>query len=149
VVSGRPSLAAALCGALVAIGWLATPGPATASTWTVGVTGGGNASSASDAAPDAPSSVISTCVSSSSNTVRISWSTVQHATAYSVYQATSSATGTYTVVKTGVTSTSWTTGSLGKGSYWFKVAAVVGANWSGPQSAATAQRVISPNGNCT
>lgn len=147
--SARRALAAALCGALSAAGWLATSGPATASAWTVGVAAGGNASGASDTGPAPPSSISSKCVSSSSNTVQITWSTVQHAATYTVYQATTSATGTYTAVKTGLTVTSWTTGSLARGSYWFKVTAVVGASWPSSQSVATPQRSIAANGNCT
>lgn len=66
-----------------------------------------------------------------------------HATTYSVYESTTTATGTYTSVATGVTTTSWTSGTLTAGTnYWFEVLAVIGTNWAGTRSVATGESTI-------
>ncbi len=66
-----------------------------------------------------------------------------HATTYSVYDTTTSATGTYSLVASGVTATSWTSGSLSNNTnYWFEVVANVGSNWASTKSAATGESTI-------
>jgi hypothetical protein len=44
-----------------------------------------------------------------------------------------------------VTTTTWTSGTLTTGNYYFKVAAYVGSKWLGAQSAATAESTIATN----
>jgi hypothetical protein len=78
-----------------------------------------------------------------SKTIEVTWSAVTHATTYSVYDSTTSATGTYSLLASGVATTSWTSGTLGGGTrYWFEVVANVGSNWSSVKSAATGSSLI-------
>ena len=68
---------------------------------------------------------------------------VTHATTYTVYDSTTSATGTYTSVASGVTTTSWTSGTLTAGTnYWFEVTVSVGSNWASAKSTATGESTI-------
>ena len=95
------------------------------------------------ALPAAPASPAATCTSPASNrTVLVGWTAVTHATTYAVWESTTTAGGTYTQVVSGVTTTSWTTGVLSAGNYFFEVVANVGTNWSSAKSAATAQRTL-------
>ena len=99
---------------------------------------------AAQALPAAPASPTSACTSPASyKTVKVSWTAVTHATAYAVYESTTTATGTYTLATSGVSGTSWTTGVLSTGNYWFEVLADIGTNWASAKSAATAERIIS------
>jgi hypothetical protein len=96
--------------------------------------------------PAAPTGSTAACTSSSAKTVKVSWAAVTRATSYTVYDTTTSATGTYSAVATGVTGTSWTSGTLSAANYWFEVAASTGTNWLGAKSAATAESTISASG---
>lgn len=70
-------------------------------------------------------------------------------TSYSVYDSTTSATAIFTLVASGVTGTSWTSGALSNNTnYWFEVAALIGTNWASATSAASGESTIknsSPN----
>jgi cellulose 1,4-beta-cellobiosidase len=78
-----------------------------------------------------------------SKTIKVSWTAVTHATTYTVYDSTTSATGTYSSVAAGVATTSWTSGTLSSGTnYWFEVTASVGSNWTTAKSSATAESTI-------
>jgi hypothetical protein len=85
----------------------------------------------------------------------VSWTAVtppangSPAISYSILESVTSASSGYTVVATGVTGTSWTSGDLASGTYWFEVAASFGTNWLGSKSAATAERMISMGLVCT
>jgi hypothetical protein len=60
-----------------------------------------------------------------------------------VYDSTTSATGTYSLIASGVATTSWTSGTLTSGTrYWFEVVANVGTHWSSVKSAATGSSLI-------
>jgi len=49
----------------------------------------------------------------------------------------------YGLVASGVSGTSWTSGALTSGTnYWFEVVAVVGSNWAGVTSSASAESSI-------
>ncbi|MBV9661547.1 MAG: hypothetical protein JO337_10350 [Acidimicrobiales bacterium] len=72
----------------------------------------------------------------------VSWSSVARATSYTIYDSTTSATTGYSVIVTGATSTSWTSGSLATGNYWFEVVALVGSNWASAHSGATAESTV-------
>jgi hypothetical protein len=96
--------------------------------------------------PAAPTGATAACTSSSAKTVKVSWTAVTRATTYTVYDTTTSATGTYSPVATGVTTTSWTSGTLSAANYWFEVAAYTGTNWIGTKSTATAESTISSSG---
>jgi hypothetical protein len=96
------------------------------------------------ALPAAPAAPTATCTSPATNrTVKVSWTAVTHATTYAVWESTTTAGGTYTQVMSGVATTSWTTGVLSTGNYFFEVVANVGTNWAGAKSAPTAQRTLS------
>ena len=128
-----------------ALSLLATSGTAWAATnWVVHVATTNSGEAHAQALPAAPASPTSACTSpASTKTVKVSWSAVTHATAYAVYESTTTATGTYTLATSGVTGTSWTTGVLAAGNYWFEVLADVGSNWASAKSTATAERTIS------
>ena len=96
--------------------------------------------------PSAPTGPTAACTSASAQTVKVSWTAVTRATSYTVYDATTSATGTYSSLATGVTTTSWTSGTLAAANYWFEVAAYIGTDWIGTKSAATAESTISSSG---
>ena len=114
---------------------------AAAAGWTASLTGGAGATK-SKSAPSAPTSPAATCVSSSSRTERISWTAVTGATSYTIYDSTTGSTGTYGSYAASVTSNPYTTSNLSSGTYYFKVAAVVGSTWVGVQSTATAGHQI-------
>ena len=104
------------------------------------------------ALPSAPTGVSAACAApTTSKTIKVSWSAVTHATNYSVYDSTTSATGTYSLVASGVATTSWTSGTLITGThYWFEVTVTVGSNWASAKSSATAQSTINgANPFCT
>jgi hypothetical protein len=86
-----------------------------------------------------------------SKTIKVTWSAVTHATTYSVYDSTISATGTYSLLASGVATTSWTSGTLSSGTrYWFEVVANVGTNWTSVKSAPTGSSLINAlNPFCT
>jgi len=134
--------------ALFLIGAATTPQPAWASAWSTSVTAGARGQGTAQPAPAAPATPTATCVSSLGNTVKVSWAAVAHATSYTVLQATASASGPFTVVAT-VSPTSWTSGALASGSYWFEVKATIGTNWTSPASTATTQRTINGGGHCS
>ena len=55
------------------------------------------------ALPSAPTGVTAACVApTTSKTIKVSWTAVSHATTYSVYESTTTATGTYSLVAGGV-----------------------------------------------
>jgi len=61
------------------------------------------------------------------------------------YDSTTSATGSYTLVASGVTGTAWTSGTLTNNTnYWFEVTALIGANWASVTSAASPESTIKP-----
>ena len=120
---------------------LALPQTAWATNWAADVSGA-TASSAQSLAVAAPSNVTSSCPSpTSSKTVKVTWSAISHAS-FAVYQSTTSATSGYSLVASGVTTNSWTSGTLSNSSYWYEVVAYYSANWTSAKSAATAQRTI-------
>jgi hypothetical protein len=120
--------------------------PAAGTSWTVSLKTGSGGEAASIAASP-PTGVTATCVSSTGYTIKISWTAPNtHVTSYTVYQATSTTTtpGTYASVKTGVTTTSWTTGTLTTGeNYWYEVVSLFGTIWTSAKSSATGETTIS------
>jgi hypothetical protein len=127
-----------------ALGLVASSGTAWATAnWTVHVATANSGEARAQALPTA-STPTSSCTSpASAKTVKVSWTAVTHATAYSVYQSNTSATGTYTLQTSGVATTSWTTAVLATGDYWYEVVADVGSNWASAKSAASAERILS------
>jgi hypothetical protein len=113
-----------------------------ATTWAVTLQAGSAGVGHAQALPAAPASPGAACTSSGAKTIKVSWSAVALATSYSVYDSTTSATGTYTLVASAVTATSWTSGTLTAGNYWYEVTALIGTNWASAKSAATAETTI-------
>ena len=94
--------------------------------------------------PAAPAGIGAACAApTTSKTVTVSWNTVTHATTYSVYESTTSATGTYTLAASGITTTSWTSGTLTAGAhYWFEVVTTIGTNWTSAKSSASPESTM-------
>jgi hypothetical protein len=114
-----------------------------ASNWVVHVATTNSGEAHATVLPVAPASPVAACTSPATNrTIKVTWTAVTHATTYSVYQSTTSATGAYTLIASGVTTATWTSGTT-TGNYWFEVAALIGTNWTGPKSAATTENTIS------
>jgi hypothetical protein len=128
---------------VVALALSVTQEPSTAaSNWTLSVHGTSSGESRSKSLPSAPGSATASCTSVISNTIKVTWSAVTGASSYTVYEATSAASGPYSSAATGVTSTSWTSPGLSTGDYWFEVAAYEGANWASANSSATAESTV-------
>ena len=70
-------------------------GIAWATKWSIVLKSGSAGAAKAQAAPAAPTGVSAACTSSSAETVKVSWTAVTRATTYTVYDATTSATGTY------------------------------------------------------
>jgi hypothetical protein len=121
---------------------------AAASNWTIPLHTAPTAQARAQGAPTTPTAVSAACVSSTLKQVKLTWTAVTHASSYTIYQSTTTATGTYTAVATGVTTSPWTSTTLASGNYWYKVAASIGTNWTSVQSSATAERTIT-TGGCT
>jgi hypothetical protein len=86
-----------------------------------------------------PSGVSGTC---NGKTVIVSWTAPAHSTSYSVYKSTTTISGTYTSIASGVTATTFTTANLGNSQNWFKVSTLLGSNWKSAQSVPTARFTI-------
>lgn len=112
-----------------------------ASAWTVGL--GTGTAQAHAQALNAPTNVTATCTNPTLvRTITVSWTAVTHAS-YTIYQSTTSATTGYSAVATGVSTTSWTSGTLtANKTYWYEAAAVIGTNWTSPNSSPTTGRTI-------
>jgi len=86
--------------------------------------------------------VTATRTSPLGSTVKVTWNAVAHASGYTVWESTTSASTAYSVAASGITATSWVSGSLATGSYWFETSAAIGTNWTGSNSTASTQRII-------
>jgi hypothetical protein len=129
-------------------GVLFMPGVATASNWANPLNQGSHGEGHTQALPAAPSGVSAACTSLTGKTIKVTWNAVTHASGYSIYQSTVSASSGYGLVASGITGTSWTSGTLSNATYWFEVAAKIGTNWASPNSTATGSHIIATAG-CT
>lgn len=144
----RRNLVAAIASAVVLS---VVGGPhANASMWTV-KTAGNAPALARSLDPQPPDTVTAFCADAVvTRVVDVSWSAVDYATSYVVYQSTTSATAGFSVVASDVTSTNWLSPPLKKGTYWYAVAAVAGApTWISLMSDPTEARTITTNPRCT
>jgi hypothetical protein len=125
---------------------LAAPPIADAATnWTVVGGGAGGGTGQAEPLPAAPASPNAACVSIVGWTIKVTWSAVPHASTYTIYRSTSSSSSGFSVYDTvsgGTTSYSDSNFSV-LSSYWYRITATVGVNWTGPQSASTPKRSIS------
>jgi hypothetical protein len=117
-------------------------GISSATTWAVHLVAGAHGEAIAQGLPAAPTSPVANCVSASTKTIKVSWSAVPLATTYTIYRSKTSAANGYAVTASGVAGTSWTSGVLGTGNYWFEVAVVIGNNWLGSSSSATGETTI-------
>src|SRR5271155_5495494 len=91
-----------------------------AGNWVVHVAAVNSGEAHAQGLPSAPAAPTAACTSpASARTVKVSWTAVTHATTYAVYESTTTAGGTYNLVMSGVATTSWTTGVLSTGHYFF------------------------------
>jgi len=118
-------------------------GEASATSWAVALTASSHGEALAQTLPAAPVSPAAACVSTTTKTIKVTWTAVPYATSYLTYQSTTSAGGTYTATSGGTyTGTTWTSASLANGNYWYEVAAVIGNNWTGTRSVATGETTI-------
>lgn len=122
--------------------WAALCAVAIGANWQTGLAAHSSGQAGTGGGPSAPTGVTSACVSSIGSQVKLTWTAVPRASGYTIYDSTTSATTGYSLLATGATGTSWTSGSLSTGTYWFEVQAAIGTNWTSANSAATAQRTI-------
>ncbi|MGA3353012.1 MAG: hypothetical protein ABSD85_07485 [Acidimicrobiales bacterium] len=124
--------------------------PAAAANWAVPIKTGSSGEAQAQAAPSAPGGVSAACVSPSEREVLVSWNAVANASTYTVYKSTTTSTGTCSSTATGVTTTSWASGTLAAGNVYFKVAAYVGTKWVGVESSPAGETTFTTTGTeCT
>jgi hypothetical protein len=131
------ALAAAIAFSAIVLG----EAPPALADWSVPLGASTDAVAQSSGPPATPTGVTATCVTLESE-VTVTWTAVPSATSYTVYDSTTSASSGYAVIASDVTGTSWTSGDLAIGTYWFEVAAYTGVNWASQASAATTESVI-------
>ncbi len=147
---GRLQLASVAFGVSAVTVLCLGPAPmAVASNWSASLQLGSTAESNSGSVPAAPSDVTATCTAPFTPTIAVTWNPVLNASSYDVYQSTTSSSTGYVLAESDVPGTSWTTGSLAMGNYWFEVSASVGAFWAGPNSTATAPRTVTLDLACS
>ena len=123
---------------------LSDPVADAASNWVVHIAAGSKGESQASVLPLAPTGIAASCAApTTAKTIKVTWNAVTHATTYSIYDSTTTAGGTYSLMASGVSGTSWTSGTLTSGTnYWFEVVAVVGSNWASVKSSASAESTI-------
>ena len=144
----RRRLVTSLAGA-VAVWCTATAPAASASNWLDTAATGSTGEAQAQGLPAAPTGAASSCQSSTVSKVTVAWNTVTHATAYSVFQSTTSSTSGFSLAASGISTSPWTSGNLSSGNYWFKVTATEGSNWSSGQSSSTIEATVVKNTSCT
>jgi hypothetical protein len=129
-------------GLVCAVTMLGAPA-AGATNWTVVLHASSAGEGHSQALQAAPTGVAASCPApTTSGTIKVTWNAVTHATAYSVYDATTSATGAYSLVASGISTTSYTTASLTTGNDWYEVTASIGTNWASARSSVSGESTI-------
>ncbi len=137
-----------LLGLLSTILLLTPDGRAWASNWTNALSAGSSAQTRAQSLPAAPTGTTATCATTTSSKITVTWSRVANASSYKVWDSTTSATGGYSVVASGLNTTSWTSGSLSSGNYWFEVSASIGSNWPSANSPATGETTVVFKSSC-
>ena len=129
----------------VTLGLTILGGPVWGSTWVVALSVGSHAESHS-LTPLAPTPSAA-CIAGGGKKIVVRWGAIAHATSYTVYQSTTSATTGYTSVNMTATLT-YTTGNLQNHTYWYEVSETMSTHWISANSSATASHVIA-TGTCT
>lgn len=136
-----------LVGVVAAGALLGMAGTGWATNWRPTLHAASAGESKAQGVPAAPTGTGAACTRARAETIKVTWSAVARATTYAIYDATTSASGTYSAVATGVTTTTtWTSGTLSTANYWFEVVAHTGTKWIGTKSVATAESTISSSG---
>lgn len=135
----RSFAVAGVAGAVLS-GLVGIPSASAVPHWAIGLSAASRAQAKAENAPAAPTGVSAACQGVLlNNNVVVSWSNVTHASAYQVYDSSTSG-GTYTAVGSTWPSSPATI-PLGAGTYFFKVRAIGGSFWTGPLSAASPSSV--------
>ena len=113
-------------------------------SWSLQVAPGSSAVAKTVPAPATPQGVTSSCFLGLLLAVTINWSAVPGATQYVVLESTTSAAGPFTPLATVTGATTYTTGGLATGNYWFAVETQIpGSSWVSAPSAVTPEYTIS------
>ena len=132
--------------ACVGAGVFAEPQAASAATnWIVGNGGTNGGAGRAQSLPSAPTGIDAECLSLVGWTINVTWSSVPHASGYTIYRSTSSASSGFSVYATvNGNTTSYSDANFSiLTSYWYRVTVTVGANWVSAQSASSPKRSIS------
>jgi hypothetical protein len=113
--------------------------------WTVALKSGSRGEAASLTAAPPPTGVAAACVSTTGYTIRVTWIAPAHASTYNVLVSTTSASSGFSTAPsgTGLTTTTFTSASLGAANYWYEVAAVDGSSWTSSDAVANSETTIS------
>jgi fibronectin type 3 domain-containing protein len=123
---------------------------ASASNWLNHLAASSKGQAKAQTVPTAPTGLTASCPVPTTAVIKLVWTAVTHATAYTVYQSTTSATSGFALVKAGLTTPTWTTATLSATTYWYKVTVIFGNNWASVQSTVTNQATIHSTGTiCT
>ena len=141
----RPGAIASLAAGLLTV---ATATPVLASGWAETLAAGSKAEARAITLPAGPGVVGTACTSPTASIITVTWSPVPLATGYTVFDSTTSSIGPYTSVATGLTGTSWSSGKLASGNYWFKLSASIGPNWTGGLSSPSGESTVVKNKAC-
>ena len=129
----------------VTLGLTILGGPVWASTWVSALVASSYVQSlALVPLPPTPSAA---CIAGGGKKIVVTWGAIAHATSYTVYQSTISATTGYTSVNTTTTRT-YTTGNLQNHTYWYEVAETMSTHWVSANSSSTASHTIA-TGTCS
>jgi hypothetical protein len=123
---------------------LSDPVADAASNWMIHVAASSQGRAKLRSSLSRPTSVASTCAApTTSKTIKVTWTAVTRATNYSVYYATTSASGTCTLTASGVATTSWTSGALTtETNCWYEVTVIIGTHWTSVKSSASGESTI-------
>ena len=142
--SSRCALVAAVCGILLAL-----PVSATATNWNVAATIPKGGQAASSVFVVAPTGVSESCGSLFTPKITVSWTASTGATGYKIYVSTTSSSSGFTLAASGVSGTSWTSGTLTNATYWYSVSATYGSGGETSATVSSNSRTISFTLLCT
>ena len=142
----RPGAFASLAAGLLTV---ATTAPAFASGWAETLAAGSKAEARAVTLPAGPGVVGAACTSPTASIVTVTWRPVPLATSYTVFDSNTSSTGPFSTIATGITGTSWSSGKLATGNYWFKLSTSIGPNWTGGLSSPSIESTVVKNKSCT
>ena len=119
---------------------------ASASNWLNHLAAASKGQARAQTVPTAPTGMTASCPVPTTAVIKLAWTAVKHATTYSVYQSTTSATSGFVEVKAGLTTPTWTTAILSAAMYWYKATVIFGNNWASLQSTVANRATIHTTG---